>query len=253
MSAVIHMMEKKSVNKVIARLLLSLLMVSVPACSFFAQERKVMNRPYIDTRVWHYGFLFGMHVQDMDIANNGVTFAADEGHENWYADVRNYSPGFSVGVLGELRLNEYLSLRLVPTIHFGDKKIVWHEQNSSRETSQIMKSTYLSVPIDLKLSAPRFNNYRPYIMAGVNPTVDLTVKEGKEMLVRRTDCMLEVGLGMDLYFPYFKLIPELKFCFGLSDILVRDRSDLTDMSLLKYSDSMGSARNRMIALTLYFE
>ncbi len=116
-----------------------------------------------------------------------------------------------------------------------------------------MKSTYVTVPVDLKLSAPRFNNYRPYIMAGVSPTLDLTVKEGREMLVHRTDFMFEVGMGMDLYFRYFKLIPELKFCFGLTDILEKDRTDLKDASLLKYSESMNGAHNRMIALTFYFE
>lgn len=219
----------------------------------YAQERKVMKRPYIDTRTFHYGFLFGLHLQDIDIANNGIRYDSSDTPEYWYADVPNYSPGFSVGVLGELRLHEYLSLRVVPTMHFGDKSVVWHDQNSGREVRQLMKSTYVTLPVDLKLSAPRFNNYRPYIMAGVNPTLDLTVKEGREMLVRRTDCMLEVGMGIDLYFRYFKLIPELKFCFGLSDILEKDRSDLKDASLLKYSESIGGAHNRMIALTFYFE
>lgn len=90
-------------------------------------------------------------------------------------------------------------------------------------------------------------------MTGISPMVDLTVKKQKEMLVRRFDCMFEVGLGMDLYYPFFKLIPELKFCFGLSDILVKERDDLTDKTLLKYTNSMSSVQNRMIVLTLYFE
>lgn len=218
-----------------------------------AQERKVMNRPYIDTRIWHYGFLFGLHFQDQDIACNGLIYDNDGTPESWYADVARYSPGFSVGVLGELRLNEYLSLRVVPTMHFGDKTVVYRDIRSGSQTSQVMKSTYISVPVDLKLSAPRFNNFRPYIMAGVSPFVDLTVKEQRELLVRRADCMIEFGLGMDLYFRYFKLIPELKFCFGLSDVFVGDRSDLTDASLLKFTESVNSIRNRMIVLTFYFE
>lgn len=218
-----------------------------------AQERKVMKRPYIDTRIWHYGFLFGLHFQDLDIACNGLIFDNNGNLESWYADVANYSPGFSVGVLGELRLNEYLSLRVVPTMHFGDKTIIFKDINSGIQTSQVMKSTYISAPVDLKLSAPRFNNFRPYIMVGACPLFDLTVKDQKELLVRRADCMIEFGLGMDLYFRYFKLIPELKFCFGLSNIIVRDRSDLTDASLLKFTESVNSIRNRMIALTFYFE
>ena len=243
-------------NRTYIRAALTLLaaLVLMPASTgLHAQERKVMNRPYIDTRIWHYGFLFGLHFQDMDIAGNGFVYSGGGKDESWYAEVPDYSPGFSVGVLGELRLSEYLALRIVPSIHFGDKTIVYKDQISNSVTKQLMKSTYVSVPFDIKCSAPRYNNFRPYVMAGASPMVDLTVKEGREMLVRRFDCMLEVGMGMDLYFPYFKLIPELKFCFGLADILVRNRSDITDAAQLKYTDSMAGAHNRMVALTFYFE
>ena len=173
--------------------------------------------------------------------------------EYWYADVASYTPGFSVGILGELKLSDNLALRIIPTMYFGDKQTVYSEQLSGNKKEQIIKSTYMAVPFDLKINAPRFNNYRPYIMTGISPMVDLTVKKQKEMLVRRFDCMFEVGLGMDLYYPFFKLIPELKFCFGLSDILVKERDDLTDKTLLKYTNSMSSVQNRMIVLTLYFE
>lgn len=220
----------------------------------FSQERKVMNRPYLDDRVWHYGFSLGVNYQDMNINNNGYPHVTEDGSlEYWYADVASYTPGFSVGILGELKLSDNLALRIIPTMYFGDKQTVYSEQLSGNKKEQIIKSTYMAVPFDLKINAPRFNNYRPYIMTGISPMVDLTVKKQKEMLVRRFDCMFEVGLGMDLYYPFFKLIPELKFCFGLSDILVKERDDLTDKTLLKYTNSMSSVQNRMIVLTLYFE
>ncbi|MBQ5887945.1 MAG: PorT family protein, partial [Bacteroidaceae bacterium] len=78
----------------------------------FAQERKVQNKPYIDFRRLHYGFFIGTHMQDMEFINNG--FVTENG-ETWYADIANYNPGFSVGVLADLRLNTYLSLRAIPT------------------------------------------------------------------------------------------------------------------------------------------
>ena len=77
----------------------------------FAQERKVQNRPYIDMRRWHYGFLFGLHSQDLEFVHNGYQHQLDDGTpESWYADVAAYSPGFSVGVLGELYLTQYLTI-----------------------------------------------------------------------------------------------------------------------------------------------
>ena len=193
-------------------------------------------------------------MQDLAIMNNGLAYVNQEGGlEYWYADVPEYTPGFSVGILGELKANEWLSVRLVPTMHFGDKKVVFKEQRSGKVTEQYLKSTLFSIPLDLKISALRFNNYRPYVVAGAAPTFDLTVKKGKELLVKPADLMLEIGMGLDLYYPFFKMIPELKFCFGLRDLFQQDRSDLKDPSLLKYTNSVSGVRSRMITLTLYFE
>ena len=219
-----------------------------------AQERKVQNRPYIDMRRWHYGFLVGTHFQDIEFTNNASIHTTEEGtQEAWFADVASYTPGFSVGVLGELRMTEHVALRFVPTMHFGDKAVTFREQQSGAMEWQAIKSTYLTVPVEVKYSAQRFNNYRPYVLAGLAPMLDLTVKRQRAVLVQRADVAVEVGLGCDFYLPFFKLIPELKFCFGLSDILVKDRSDLTDKNLLKYTQSLDRASSRMVMLTFYFE
>lgn len=216
-----------------------------------AQEQKVQHRPYLYQRKFHWGFLFGLHMQDLELKNNG--YIDPESGEQWYADVDNYNPGFSVGVLGEMRLNRYLALRLIPTMHFGQKHITFHEQVSGRDSTQNIKSTYISMPLDLKFSAPRHNNYRPYFIAGVNPMLDLTTKKQKALLMKPFDCYIEIGMGCDFYLPFFKLIPELKFCFGLADILKKDRNDLIDNSLQKFTKSLDGASSKMIVLTLYFE
>lgn len=220
----------------------------------FAQERKVQNRPYIDMRRWHYGFLFGLHMQDLEFTNNGYIHTMDDGtKESWFTDVAAYNPGFSVGVLGELYLTEHLALRFIPTMHFGDKMVYFREQYSGATEKQNIKSTYFSIPINIKYTAQRFNNYRPYIVAGMAPMTDLTIKKQRAILTQRFDLALEFGLGCDFYLPFFKLIPELKFCFGLTDLLVKNRSDLIDKNLLKYTQSLDGASSRMMVLTLYFE
>ena len=50
-----------------------------------------------------------------------------------------------------------------------------------------------------------------------------------------------------------RIIPELKFCFGLADILQKNRNDLIDNSLRKFTNSLDGASSKMIVLTLYFE
>ena len=168
-----------------------------------AQPRKVMNRPYIDQRPFHYGFHAGLHVQDIEFENNGYI---DANGNQWFADVPNYDPGFSVGILGELKLHNNIALRVIPSMHFGEKNTWFYNQTTGEHQIQNMKSTYISIPIDLKFTAERFNNYRPYVMCGVNPMYDLTVKKQRNLLLRPFDCFIEVGLGCDFYLPYFKCI-----------------------------------------------
>lgn len=233
------------------RSLLSAVFALLCCSMVFSQERKVMNRPYLDMRKFHYGFLFGFHIQDLELANNGYT--DPETGEQWYADINNYNPGFTVGVLGEMRLSTYFSLRVCPTIHFGQKHVVFHEQATARDTTQNIKSTYISLPVDIKFAAPRYNNFRPYLIAGAAPTIDLTTRKHGMLMLKPMDVYLEVGMGCDIYLPFFKLNPELKFCFGLADILKKDRKDLIDERLRKFTKTLDGGSSKMIVLTFYFE
>ena len=215
-----------------------------------AQERKVQNKPYIDFRRLHYGFFIGTHMQDMEFVNNG--FVTENG-ESWFADIATYNPGFSVGVLADLRLGNYMSLRAIPTMHFGQNLVRFREQQSGETSKQSVKTTYIAVPVHVKFAAERFNNYRPYVTAGVSPMWNLTVKKQQQLLLKKFDFMIEVGFGCDFYLPFFKLIPELKFSFSPLDVLKKERNDLLDANYLKFTQSVDRVTSKMVTLSLYFE
>ena len=226
-----------------------ILLLLLPLCAV-AQERKVQNKPYIDFRRLHYGFFIGTHMQDMEFVNNG--FVTENG-ESWFADIATYNPGFSVGVLADLRLNTYMSLRAIPTMHFGQNIVRFREQKSGETSKQSVKTTYIAVPVHVKFAAERFNNYRPYVTAGVSPMWNLTVKKQQQLLLRKFDFMIEVGVGCDFYLPFFKLIPELKFSFSPLDVLKKERNDLLDANYLKFTQSVDRVTSKMVTLSLYFE
>lgn len=228
----------------------TLLLIIIAAAPLRAQTRKLMHRPYIDQRRLHYGFFAGMHMQDIELMNNAFV---DEDGNAWYADNGNYEPGFSVGVLAELRLNNHLALRAIPTIHFGTKNVTFLNQTTSEKQYQNIKSTYISLPIDLKIAAERFNNYRPYAVVGINPMYDLTVKQQKQLLMKHLDCYLEIGIGCDFYTHFFKFIPEIKFAYGLLNVIEKNRSDLTSDDQLIFTNSVDKGRSKMIIISFYFE
>ena len=246
-------------KKTIIILLLALIGLSVAG-----QDRMVENKPYIDLRPLHFGILVGFNMQDIELENVGPqTFIQENGTEvtrTIVCDASKWNPGISVGVLADLRLNDHFNVRFTPSMHFGSKYLTFRDLDRTNETgkayteSQEMKNTYISLPVDLKFSSKRFNNCRPYLMAGINPMINLTSKDQDIIQLKRYDTMVEIGVGCDLYLPYFKLIPELKFCFSLTDALDKNHaSQLKDEMTKAMASCVRAGHAKMIVLTFYFE
>jgi hypothetical protein len=208
------------------------------------------NQPYADLKWYHLGFHLGLHTQDLILTHTGAITADGE---TWFAEIPSYSPGFSVGVLGDLYINPYFNLRFSPTVHFGDKKFMFVEQKTKEEFITSARSNYLTLPLDIKYSSVRLNNYRPYLIGGVYTAFDMGRKKGNPLLFKGTDYGVEVGFGCDMYLPFFKLCPEIKFCFGLADVLEKNRNDLSNEPDKKYTQALSRATSRMIVFTFNFE
>ena len=152
--------------------------------SGYAQQRHVQHKPYIDLRPLHFGIVVGTHLQDIEFENVGLqTLVDEEGNVSErliMTECDKWNPGFSVGVLAELRLHENFALRFTPSMHFGAKHLTFHdmlnldEEGRPLKTTQDLKCTYVAFPLNVKFAAPRFNNYRPFISAGVSGMLNLT-------------------------------------------------------------------------------
>ena len=231
----------------------------------FAQERTVQNRPYTDLRPFHFGVMVGTHLQDLEIVNMGpqmVDLGDGKGpvQKVISVDQDRWDAGFTVGVLGELRLNTTFQLRIAPTMYFGTRHLTFRNltdlnaKGQPIEKTQDLKSVYISCAFNLIAAAPRFNNHRPYLMLGINPMANLSGKNDDYLKLKGGDGYLEVGLGCDFYLPFFKLRPELKFMYGLSNSLDANHvKELRDKNTQMYANFAKEARSKMIALTFYFE
>lgn len=232
---------------------LVLVLCLMSALAAQAQRRNdfVGNRLYADQKKIHLGFSVGMQLQDLKFTHNGYT--TPEG-ENWYMEVPSYSPGFCVNVLADLRLHKHFNLRLSPGMYFGNKTVRFREPRLDQEQMQDVKSSYIVLPLDLKISGDRYLNSRPYVTLGVMGSLDVSKKRSDFLQFNSMDAYLTVGLGCDLYLPFFKLNPEIKFCFGLTDVLKHDRPDLVDdPATMKMTQSLKKVKNNMVVLTFYFE
>jgi hypothetical protein len=215
-----------------------------------AQKEEVKNQPYVDMKLFHLGFHIGLHAQDLILTHTGSLTPSGQ---TWFAEIPAYSPGFSVGIIGDMLVSPYFNLRLIPSIHFGDKQFIFREYESGEKYTTSLRSNYVTLPLELKYSSLRLNNYRPYLTGSVYGALDLGRKKGEAILLKNVDYGVSVGLGCDFYFSFFKLCPELKFFFGLRDLIEKNRTDLSQPELGIYTDAISRGTSRMIVLTFNFE
>ncbi len=138
------------------RILFTLISLAI-VLSSHAQERKVQNRPYTDLREFHFGVLVGTHLQDLELNNVGPQMVdLEDGNglvqKTISVDQDRWDVGFTVGVLGELRLNSTLQLRMAPAMYFGTRHLTFRNltdlntQGEPTEQVQELKTAYIMTP-----------------------------------------------------------------------------------------------------------
>lgn len=217
----------------------------------YSQNRKPKNLPFADQKLFHLGFTVGINAQDLILSHTGF---ANKDKSVWYSEIPSYSVGFSVGFIADRYINQYMNLRVVPTLHFGEKRFTFGEENGLKDNFEAsIKTNYLSLPVHMRFSSERFNNIRPYVLAGGFVNTQIGNPKAPVIKLENLDYGIDIGLGCNLYFPLFKLSPELRFSFGLRDLIVKDRPDITDPDMQVFTNALKSGKSRMITLTFNFE
>jgi len=140
------------------------------------------------------------------------------------------SPGYSIGIVSNLRLNNYFDLRFIPTFSATVRRLYVEMDNPLNGEYGIfeyeIESSFIQFPFELKFKSERINNHRWYVLGGIQYNLDLASKEKVEddtiFKIARNNVAWEAGVGIDIYFEYFKFSPQLKAQFGINNILVED-------------------------------
>ncbi len=217
---------------------ISLLLILFSA-SAFSQG----NLPYADGKFIHFGFSLGLNSMDFNISPT----------TNDSVRVSGITPGFSVGVISDMRLLRYLNLRVTPTLHLGERKLGYSFVSGDENIS--INSILVSIPAYLKFSAERKDNYRPYLIWGGGVHIDMARDKEKPVLLRPTDVFTEFGVGCDIYFSFFKLAPELKFAIGFNNIMTpyAERTTGNDPDNYRLSTPIEKLTTKMLTLSFNFE
>ena len=190
----------------------------------FSKE-KVTNLENFDKRTLNWGYFLGLNNYDFNFDYN----------QN-FSDVQTEkSVGFNVGLIGDLRINDYFNIRLEPGLVVTNRTLTYEPdyfQGMTFEDNDLVrevKSTYIHVPFLLKISTKRLNNFKPFIVGGVSTALNLSSNETNpddnsagQFRTKKNMYFYELGLGIDFYLHYFKFTPSIRGVFAINDELVRD-------------------------------
>ena len=142
------------------------------------------------------------------------------------------SNGFNVGLIGDLRINDFFNLRFEPGLYANQRKLIYPDQdglNSENDKIREIKSTYIHLPLLIKFSSLRINNFKPYVVGGISSSLNLSSNEKNNddnsnnvFRMKTNSLYYEVGFGIDFYLTYFKFSPSIRGIFSLKNELVKD-------------------------------
>ncbi len=215
----------------------------------YGQVAKVQNDPGYDYKWIHFGFMVGLNTMDFGFKRPSLVTDTI-----YYADVSKPRPGFQVSIVSDLRMGDRLSLRFLPGITFGSREFSFYD-DEGLVSSQVVESNYLDFPLLVKYKSWRVNNYRPYVIGGVDMRYDMASRkdyeeDGPWIRLHPMDFYLEVGFGIDFFLQYFKFSPELKVSAGFRDVLVHDPPGGLNS---RYMYSIDRLHSYLVMLCFYFE
>ena len=198
------------------------------------------NLPYVDDKPLHFGYALGLNFMDFAVVPADIIKDVS---------VTAVAPGFSVGAISDLRLNRYFNLRFTPTLMLSQRTLNY----KNYDPAQIL-SVPLYLPLYIKYSSERKDNYRPYVLAGGGLWMDWGRNKERAVLLNPFDALVEAGVGCDLYFPFFKLSPVLKFAVGVSNVITPTAMrDTAPASGPGPTDAISKLTTRMITLAFNIE
>lgn len=182
-------------------------------------ENPILNLENEDIPFLNFGYFLGFNQYDFQFE-----------YKDDLPDILvDKSLGFNVGLIGEMRINDFLDLRFEPGLHYTQRILGFPGFSEQNEAIREVKSTYINFPLLLKVSTKRLGNWKPFLIGGASTSLNLGSNQDSlddnssgTFRMKKITYYYEMGFGIDFYLEYFKFSPSIRGVFALSDELVRD-------------------------------
>ena len=218
--------------------------LSFPA---LGQRSTVVNLPNYSETFLHYGFGMGLHTSRYVMQYSDQY--ADPQQDTLHSIVPESMGGFKIGFISNFRVVQYLDFRFLITVGFYENKLLYRSVTGNT-LEELLDATTIELPMLLKYRSVRRDNIGMYLIGGITPAIEARGKDDKAqasegLITKSTSLSLEAGVGFDLYYPLFKFAPEIRYSWGISNILTDD--------INKYSAGLQRVSPHNLTLYITFE
>ena len=201
-----------------------LLIGIVATANVFAQQitvEEVFNPRYDERKFVTYGFIIAVHSSSYTLKYSDYFTSPDM--DSVHSILPRKKPGFKLGFIVNFKLAQFLDARITPTVAFSEYELEYNYVGGEQFV-ELVESTAVEFPFLFKYKSQRRNNSRMYIIGGITPVLEAsgrsTLEEDRNRLqIEKWNAQAELGFGFDLYFPLFKFSPEIRFAYGIVDVL----------------------------------
>lgn len=141
--------------------------------------------------------------------------------------------GVNMHMVTNLKIGEYFDFRFLPGFSFAQRGFEFTTLKDDANNipggtyTRKIESVFFEMPFHLRFKSEPYKDKRLFVVAGLKYSYDVQTnsKSRKTLLkIAPHDFQYEVGVGIQMFYPYFIFSPEIKFSRGLGNLLLYDRA-----------------------------
>ena len=196
----------------------------------------------------YYGIALGLN-QSSFIINHSKSFILNDS-----ISINNpiAKTGFTFQGIFNLKLGEYFDFRVLAGFSLSERALEYYRPGDPTPFfTEKIEFVYADIPILVRYKSAPFRDKRAFVVAGMKYSYDVngfsrSLGADDFVTVAPHDFSLEIGAGMQFFFPFFILSPEIKMSQGIGNVLRFNNT-------LNESRVIDSLLTRTFTLSFHFE
>ncbi len=166
-------------------------------------------------------------------------------------------PGLHVNIITNLKIGQYFDFRIIPGFAFSERRLIYDRIDLDTklpvQTFEKVESVFLELPLLLRFKSEPYKDKRLFVVSGLKYSYDVATNSrlreenlSKFIQISPHDFQFEIGVGMQMFFPFFIFSPEIKFSHGIGNIHILNNSKVESTVIDKIT-------SRALTISFHFE